>query len=301
MSKDYYDILGVNKSASDEDIKKAYRKLAREHHPDMVKDKDKSEAEKRFKELSAAYQVLSDPQKRKMYDQYGHAGPNMGGNAGGNAGNWGPFNYSSYSTGGNPFGDDNIDPFDIFESFFGKGFSQRRPQKGKNLSYEMHIDFKEAVFGLEKEINIDSGKVKIKIPAGIRDGSEIRFAGKGMPGPNNLPNGDLFITVRYRSPSEFEVHGENILITKEIDFVLATLGGELEISTIDLSSKTGIGKTKLKIPAGTQYGTRFLVRSKGMPRVQSTGQGDAIVQVIITIPKSLNRKQKKLLEDYQNL
>jgi DnaJ-class molecular chaperone len=296
MSRDYYEILGVPKNASDEDIKKAYRKLAREHHPDMVKDKDKTEAEKKFKELSAAYQVLSDTQKRKMYDQYGHAGVNQGGNAGGNRG---PFNYS-YSTGGNPFGDENIDPFDIFESFFGKGFSQRRPQKGKDLHYEMHIEFREAVFGLEKEISIDSGKVTIKIPAGIRDGSEIRFSGKGMAGPNNLPNGDLYITVRYKSPSEFEIHGANILVVKEIDFILATLGGELEIPVIDTTTKNGIDKTKLKIPAGTQYGTRFLVRSKGMPRVQASGQGDAIVQVIVVIPKSLNRKQKKVLEDYKN-
>lgn len=301
MSKDYYDILGISKNASDDDIKKAYRKLAREHHPDMVKETDKVEAEKRFKEISAAYQVLSDPQKRKMYDQYGHAGPNMGGGGfGGNSGQWGPFSYSSYSTGNNPFGDEDVNPFDIFESFFGRGFSQRKPQKGKNLYYEMHLDFKDAVFGLEKEISAESGKVKIKIPAGIRDGSEIRFSGKGMPGPNNLPNGDLFITVRYRAPKEFQIHGESIVVTKELDIIVATLGGEIEIPIIDLDTKTGIGKTKLKIPAGTQYGTRFLVRGKGMPRVNSTGQGDALVQVIVVVPKSLSRKQKKLLEEYQN-
>jgi curved DNA-binding protein len=295
MSNDYYEILGVSKNATQEDIKKAYRKLAREHHPDMVKDGDKAAAEKRFKEISAAYQVLSDPQKKQMYDQYGHVGNNNAGGFGGNYNQWGNF-YSS-STGGNPF--DGVDPFDIFESFFGKGFSSRRPQKGKNLYYEMHIDFKDALFGIEKEVSIDSGKTKIKIPAGIHDGAEIRFSGKGMPGPNNLPAGDLFITVRYRIPKEFEIVHGTIVITKDIDFVLATLGGEVEITTIDLGKKDGLGKTKLKIPATTQYGTKFLIKGKGMPRLQSTGQGDVIVQVVITTPKGLSRKQKQLLEEYQ--
>lgn len=289
MSKDYYDILGISKSATAEEIKKAYRKLAREHHPDMVKDSDKSTAEKRFKEISEAYQVLSDPSKRQMYDQYGHAGM-------GNGGNQGPFTYS-YSGGSNPFGAGDFDPMDIFESFFGGGF--RKPRKGKNLHYEMHIDFKDAVFGIEKEIEVESGRVKIKIPGGIRTGSEIKFAGKGMKA-SGLPNGDLFITVRYRSPKEFEIVRENIVINTELDFSLAALGGEVEIPIIDLNKSSGIGKTKLKIPSGTQYGTRFLVRGKGMPRIHSSGQGDALVQVLVTIPKRLNRKQKKLLEEYKN-
>ena len=298
MSKDYYEILGISKTATQDDIKKAYRKLAREHHPDMVKDGDKAKAEQKFKEISAAYQVLSDPEKRKMYDQYGHAGPNMGGSQGyggfnGNYNQWGNF----YSGGENPFGD--VDPFDIFETFFGGGFGPRRQRKGKDLHYEMHIEFKDAVFGLEKEVSVDSGKVKIKIPAGILHGSEMKFQEKGMPGPNGLPNGDLYIKILYKTPKEFQIIQGTLLIQKEIDFVLATLGGEVDITTIDTSKSDGLGKTKLKVPAGTQYGTKFLIKGKGMPRLHSTGQGDVVVQVAIVTPKSLNKKQKQLLEEFQ--
>ena len=163
-NKDYYQILGINKNASAEEIKQAYRKLAREHHPDMVKDGDKAAAEQRFKEINEAYQVLSDPQKRKMFDQYGSAAfsggaQNAGAGFGGfNQGQWGPFSYS-YTNGnanGFDFGGD-FDPFDIFEQAFGfRGFGGRAqgPKKGKNLYYEIHITFAESVFGLEKEVNV---------------------------------------------------------------------------------------------------------------------------------------------------
>src|SRR4030042_248142 len=212
MPKDFYEILGVSKSATQEEIKKAYRNLARAHHPDMVKDSDKKSAEVRFKEINEAYQVLSDPQKRRMYDQYGHSGAGFGANGGGfggfgdfsgfaRGGQKGPFTYTYTSSGENPFGGfEDFDPFDIFESFFGsRGFGSRSPKKGKNLYYEMNITFKEALFGVEKSVKIESGNVTIKIPVGIRSGMEIKFVGKGMPGPNGAPNGDLFITVKYPS------------------------------------------------------------------------------------------------------
>ena len=163
--KDYYQVLGVEKNASSDDIKKAYRHLAREHHPDMVRDGDKAAAEKRFKEINEAYQVLSDPQKRKMYDQYGHTGAGFGFEGGpsgfGSAGQWGPFTYTYTSNGqepsGGPFGFGDFDPFEVFENVFGfRGFGgSRGPKRGKNLYYEMAIDFSESVFGLEKEINIE--------------------------------------------------------------------------------------------------------------------------------------------------
>ncbi len=300
--KDYYDVLGIKRSASEAEIKNAYRKLAREHHPDMVAKEDKEQAEKRFKEINEAYQVLNDPEKRKMYDQYGHAGFGPG-QAGGNpfagaGGQWGPFSYS-YSTSGNP-NDMGFDPFDIFEDVFGfRGFGgARQPRKGKNLFYEMHIDFADAVKGIEKEVNIDSGKLKIKIPQGARDGTELRFAGRGMPGPEGVPAGDLYISLRVKTPKEFQRVGDNLATSIEINFATAALGGEVEVPVVDIENSTGVSKVKIKIPSGTQPNTQIRLRGLGMPRLQSSGRGDVVVQVFISIPKRLNKKQKQALEEY---
>lgn len=305
-SKDYYDILGISRDASDDEIKKAYRKLAREHHPDMVNESDKSAAEKRFKEINEAYQVLSDPQKKKMYDQFGHTGPGFSGGAGNSgpfgggfsgAGGWGPFTYT-YTTSGEGY--NNVDPFDIFEDFFGfRGFRDRKPKKGKNLYYELHIEFKDAVFGLEKIVNVESGQVKIKIPAGVRNGTEIRFAGKGMPGKDGVPAGDLFLTIRLRLPKEFNRIGDMLATVVELDMARAALGTAVEVPIVDPEHKDGLGNTKLKIPPGTQSGTQFRLRGKGLPRVNGGGRGDIIVQVIVKIPDKLSRKQKKILEEYE--
>lgn len=309
-TKDYYEILGINKSSSPEEIKRAYRNLAREHHPDMVRDGDKAAAEQRFKEINEAYQVLSDPEKRKMYDQYGHAGPGFngqggpfgGGFGGQSGGQWGPFSYSYSSNGGQQgFGAEGFDPFDIFEDFFGfRGFGgQRRPAKGKNLYYEFHVSFKEAVTGVEKEVNVESGKVKIKIPAGVHDGTELRFAGKGMPGPNGIPAGDLFLTLRVQLPKGFQRVGDVLATLVELDMVQAALGDAVEVPVVDEKSSDGLGLEKLKIPAGTQHGSQFRLRGKGMPRLGGNGKGDIIIQVSVVVPKKLSRTQKKLLEDYK--
>jgi molecular chaperone DnaJ len=304
--KNYYDILGVSKNASEDDIKKAYKKLAKEHHPDMVKDSDKSTAENRFKEINEAYQVLRDPQKRNMYDQFGHTGQGFtgagtrGGPGGYGQSQWGPFTYT-YSSGGQSA---DFDPFDIFEEFFGfRGFGgSRKPRKGKNLYYEMSLPFKEAVTGIEKEIKVESGNVKIKVPPGIRHGTEMRFNGKGMPGPEGTLNGDLFITFRIPTPKEFNQRaGDDLGTIKEIDFTQAILGDEIEIPVVDEHSSDGVGKAKLKIPQGTQPNTQFRVRGRGMPRLRGKGSGDIIVQVMVKIPKRLNNKQKELLEKYKNI
>lgn len=308
-NKDYYEILGINKNASPEEIKSAYRKLAREHHPDMVHGGDKDAAEQKFKEVNEAYQVLSDPEKRKMYDQYGHAGPGFGGQnqgqggpfGGGFGGQWGPYSYTYNSSGGQQgFGD--FDPFDIFEDFFGfRGFGgQRRPRKGKSLHYELHIDFKDAVLGIEKEINVESGKVKIKIPSGVYDGTEIRFPEKGMPGPDNMPAGDLFLIIRVQLPKGFQRVGDVLATVIEIDMVQAALGDAVEVTVIDEKQSNALGSEKLKIPAGTQHGTQFRLRGKGMPRLQGSGKGDIIVQIAIVIPKKLSRNQKKILEQFKS-
>lgn len=302
-AKDYYEILGVKKNSSSDDIKKAYRKLAREHHPDMVKESDKASAEKRFKEINEAYQVLSDPQKRKMYDQYGTVGSDFGpGGFSGSSqgGQWGPFSYTYSSSGGNPFEEGDFDPFDIFEEFFGfRGYNSRRPRKGKNLYYEMRLDFKDIIFGIEREINVESGKVKVKIPAGMKDGMEVKFVGKGMPGPNGAPNGDLYITIRVRNvPSDFVMMGDDVLMNKEISMVDVALGTVIEVPVINTDNKTGLGRAKLKIPGGTQYGSRFLIKGKGMPKLHGRGQGNVIVQILIKIPERLSKKQRELLENF---
>lgn len=308
--RDYYEILGISKSASDDDIKKAYRKLARENHPDVAKDVDKAKAEIRFKEINEAYQVLGDSQKRKMYDQYGHAagqqgfggqqGPFGAGFGGANQGQWGPFTYS-YSTGGggNPdFGD--FDPFDVFEDVFGfRGFGgQRRQKKGRDLHYEMRVDFADAVHGAEKEIAIESGKMKVKIPKGADNGTKLKFAQKGMPGPAGTVAGDLYITLNVSTPKEFERFGSNLGVPLEINFIQATLGDTVDVPVIDFSQTSGIGRAKLKIPEGTQPGTQIRVRGKGMPTLNG-GQGDVIVQVFVSVPKKINRRQKELLEEYR--
>ncbi len=316
--KDYYEVLGIPRSANDADIKNAYKKLAKEHHPDMVAKDDKEQAEKRFKEINEAYQILSDAQKRKMYDQFGHAGvgnsassgPGAGGYGGfgqgfgGAQGQWGPFTYSYTGTGGGQGA--NFDPLDIFEEMFGfRGFGgQRKPKKGKNLYYEMHVDFGDAVRGAEKEIAVESGKVKIKIPAGVRHGTEMRFPEKGMSAPKNMPNvpnGDLFITFKVPTPKDFAQRaGDDLGTLVDIDFTQATLGDTITIPVVDEKKPDGVGSAKLKIPAGTQPDTQFRVRGKGMPRLRGRGNGDVIVQVRVTIPERISKKQRQILEDYRN-
>lgn len=303
-SKDYYDILGVDKSSTPEQIKQAYRKLAREHHPDMVGADKKDSAEKRFKEINEAYQVLSDPQKKQQYDQFGQAGMGNGASGFGGqhpGGQWGPFSYTYTSGQGGAQGFGGFDPFDIFEEVFGfRGFGgQRRPQRGKDLHYELQVDFADAVKGAEREIKIESGTVKVKIPAGIRTGIEIKFPGKGMPGPQDLPAGDLYLNFRVMSPREFQVSGSNIGLALEVDFADAILGTTLEVPVVDPKSSNGVGKVKMKVPAGTQHGQQIRLKGHGMPELRGSGRGDVIAQVFIALPKKISKKQKQLLEEYR--
>lgn len=301
-TRDYYDILGLPKNASDEQIKQAYRKLARENHPDMVKDLDKASAEAKFKEINEAYQVLSDSPRRKSYDQFGHAGSAGGfGSAGfgGAGGQRGPFTYTYTSGGESPFGD--IDPFDVFEQFFGfRGFGgERRARKGKDLHYEMDVSFSDAVHGAEKSVKIDSGMFNFKIPAGVQNGTQMKFNGKGMPGPSGTPSGDLFITFRLQLPKEFQPLGNNLGVLAEIDFVQAVLGDAIDIPIVDTKSPTGLATAKLKIPNGTNSGMQFKLRGKGMPQLHGNGQGDVIVQVLVNIPKKISKGQREILEEYK--
>jgi molecular chaperone DnaJ len=284
---DYYDILGVTKSATADEIKKAYRKQALEWHPDRHKT-DKEAAEKRFKEINEAYQVLSDPQKKAMFDQYGTAGgptgnPFAGGGnpfQGGFGGSGGPFTYTYTSGGENPFGNmDFGDPFDIFESFFGGGSpfaSARRPQAPR---YSITLDFMEAVKGVSKEVSIGGKKRKIKIPAGIYEGARINF-------------GDFLLSVNIKPHKVFERQDDDIFITVGIPFSMAALGGELDVPTID-------GEVKLRIRAGTQSGTMMRLRERGVPHLQGRGTGDQYVRINVAVPDKLSKAQKRVVSDLQ--
>lgn len=288
MDGDYYKILGVAKSASQQEIKKAYRKLALQYHPDKNKGK---ESEEKFKEINHAYEILSDSQKRQQYDQFGPSafqggqqGPFGGGFGGfrsgqpfgGAQGRQGPFTYT-YSTGGAQGFDFGgfTDPFEIFEQFFGGAspFSRRKP------AYSLTIDFIEAIRGVQKSVNVNGKLRKIKIPAGIDNGSRIRF-----------DDFDLIIDVRPHST--FIREGQDIITEKEISMATAALGGVVDVETID-------GEVKLKIPEGTQPGALIRLRGHGVPYAQNKGRGDHYVRIKVAIPTKLKGKQKDLLHEFE--
>jgi len=359
QKRDYYEILGVPKNASEEEIKRAYRRLAKQYHPDA--NPGNKEAEEKFKEINEAYEVLSDPDKRKKYDQFGHAAfdPSYAG-AGGS--NFGGFNFDFSN-----FGDIFEDIFEGFDIFGGSKRRREGPQRGNDINIQLELDLKEAAFGVEKEVPIyrtercttcngtgakpgsspqtckkcgGSGqirfrqqtlfgeistvrtcdacggvgtiitdpcrecngtgkvkkqrKVKINIPAGIDDGQIISLRGEGESGVRGGPNGDLNIHVKIKPHPIFRREGYNIIVDVPITFVTATLGGEIEIPTLE-------GKTKIRVESGTQNGDEFRLRGKGINYLRSKGRGDLIVRFSIEIPKKLNEKQKELLRKFDEL
>lgn len=346
MSKrDYYEVLGIDRNATKEEIKKAYRRLARKYHPDVSKEPN---AEEKFKEVKEAYEVLSDDQKRAQYDQFGHAG----------------------AQGTHGFGGADFSGFgDIFDMFFGGGSRRdpNAPRQGADLQYTMTLTFEEAIFGKETEISLPreencdtchgSGakpgtkkhtcthchgtgqlsteqntpfgrivnrrtchycqgtgetipnkcttcggtgrvkkrsKVKVSIPAGIDDGQQIRLSGKGEPGINGGPPGDLFIVIHVQPHEFFKREGDHIFLELPITFVQAALGDEVEVPTVH-------GKVKLKIPAGTQTGKTFRLRGKGAPNVRGYGNGDQHVKVRVVTPTNLTNRQKELLREFNEI
>ena len=354
--RDYYEVLGVKKGASEDELKKAYRKLAKENHPDLHPG-DK-ECEARFKEINEAYEVLSDPDKRAKYDQFGHAAfdPSQGFGGGGGFGGFEGF-------GG--FGD-------IFSDIFGGGFgfgggggrNPNAPRKGDNLRATVNIKFEEAAFGVKKDVFVSKieqcpdckgtgcaegttaevcpdckgtgtvmstkrtpfgmvqsseqcpkcrgrgkiihstcktcrgmgsvrrqHKVSVSIPAGIDDGQTISLKGQGNAGLNGGPAGDLLITVLVQPHARFERDGASILLDQEISFSQAALGAEVEVPTLD-------GKVKLNIPEGTQTGTTFRLKGKGVPFLRNGGRGDQFVTVNVAVPRSMTSTQKNALRRY---
>ena len=364
-SKDYYAILGVDKNASDDEIKKAYRKMAKKWHPDANPD-NRKEAEEKFKEVGEAYETLSDPQKRRMYDQFGSSGPQGG--YGGGYGGFNGFNGGTYtySTGGFGF-DDVVD--DFVSSIFGGGFGRSArsaaangPRKGNDLRYTVDINFEEAFTGTHKEITISknekcdtcggngakpgtsvqtcsvchgTGKVKkaqslagfatiqtvvtcencrgtgkviptpcetckgkgtvrkqvtlkVEIPAGIDNDQTLVVQGKGEPGVNGGPYGDLYVTVRVKKSNIFTRNGDNVECTIPITITQATLGANIKIPTV-----TG-EEEEFTIPDGTQSGTKFTLRGKGFRKIHSNTTGDLIFTVQVQTPKKLTKEQREL-------
>ena len=286
---DYYNILGVSKEASQEDIKKAYRQQALKWHPDKHKGEGKEEAERKFKEINEAYQILSDSQKKQAYDQYGHTAFSPGGTPGGfggqqgpfsQSGQRGPFTYTYSSTQGSPFsGFDFGDPFEIFEQFFGGSpFGAR--QSRAIPRYGINIEFMEALEGVEKEISIEGGKRKIKIPAGVNDGSRIRFD-------------DFILSINVKPHDIFERDGEDVYVKVLIPFTLATLGGNVEVPTPQ-------GEVKIKVRAGTQSGTVIRLKGKGASRLRGRGNGDEYVRLTISVPQKLSKNQKTILNELKD-
>ncbi len=353
MSKrDYYEVLGVSRGASDEEIKKTYRKLAVKFHPD--KNPGDKAAEEKFKELGEAYEALSDPQRRAAYDQYGHAAFDPRARAG--------------RAGG--FGGDFHDPFEIFrevfgggsifENFFGGGSDPSQPQRGDDLRYDLEITLEEAALGCEKEISVSkldrcdtcdgsgmepgskirtcstcggrgqvltsrgifsiaqtcphcrgagrilekpckachgegkrqrSSKIKLRIPAGVDAGSRLRSTGNGEAGFRGGPPGDLYVVLHVQPHEIFQRDGDDLLCELPVSFVQAALGAEIEVPTLD-------GRATIRIPAGTQPGTIFRVRGKGVKNLQGHGHGDLRVRVQVEVPTRLTAEQKVRLQAF---
>jgi molecular chaperone DnaJ len=352
--RDYYEVLGVGSNASEEEVKRAYRKLAVKFHPD--KNPDDPHAEEKFKELGEAYDVLMDPDKRAAYDRFGHAAFAQG--AGVGRGFHDPFEIFREVFGGGGFGGG------IFETFFGgTGARSEDRQRGSDLRYDMQIELEEAAFGVEKEIEIQKldtcgkchgsgseqgsrtircptcdgrgqvissrgffhvsqtcprcrgageiiekpcpkchgegrvekpGRVKLKIPAGIREGARLRSSHNGEAGVRGAPSGDLYVVIHIKEHKIFQREGDNLYCEVPIPFTTAALGNEVPVPTLE-------GKAHLKVPAGTQSGQVFRLRSKGIININGRDRGDLLARLIVEIPSHLNAEQRRKLEEFAAL
>lgn len=303
--KDYYQLLGVSRSATADEIKKAYRKLAMQYHPD--KNPNNKKAEERFKEISEANEVLSDEQKRQSYDQFGHAGAQ--GNPFGGAGGFGA---GAGGFGGARGGGRSNDFNDIFGDVFGDIFNQtrgnprgggfgasagRNPNKGTDLKYTLSITLEEAAVGTEKVISFvrqagskeENARLAVTVPAGVKEGQRLKLSGEGDK-PSSNSAGDLYVIIDLQEHLLFKREENDVILDLPVSYTDAILGKTLEIPTL-------FGKAEIKIPAGTHSGQNFRLKSKGFPKIGSTGSGDMLVRVTIDTPAKTNLRQKELLEE----
>lgn len=304
--RDYYETLGVPKNASDDDIKKAFRKLARKYHPDV--NKDKVAAEEKFKQLNEAYEVLGDPEKRKRYDELGanwnqpggfQPPPGWGGQPGG-----GFRRSSTGDDGGVEFEFGGTGFSDFFEQFFGGAgrhagfgrspFGQRQsgPERGSDVEADIMVTLEEALHGSKRPISLrrgNSNKIEsyqVKIPKGVHEGQRIRLAGQGEAGAGGGKSGDLFLRVRLARHPDFSVEANDLIHEVKLPPWQAAMGGDLRVPTLE-------GHARLKIPAGTQGGQRFRLRGHGLPTAAG-GRGDLLVETQIQIPKKLSEREREI-------
>jgi len=281
MKKDFYEVLGVSKTASKDEIKTAYRKAALKFHPDRNKE---AGAEEKFKEINEAYEVLSNEEKKSAYDQYGHAAFDP------NSGPFGGHTYTqqngpnfTYTQSGNPFGGADFDfggfsnPFDIFEQFFGGG-AFRQGQQHRLETYKISITFLEAAKGVEKEVSLAGKKRKIKIPAGVDDGQKIRFK-------------EFILYVDVLPDKVFQREGNNVFISVNLSFSQAALGDIIEVPTLDDDN------LKVRVKAGTQPNTLIRLRNKGIKDINGYGQGDFYIRLLVQVPTRLNNRQKEIIKE----
>jgi curved DNA-binding protein len=317
--RDYYEVLGVKKTASEEEIKKAFRKLAMKHHPD--RNPGNKQAEERFKEINEAYAVLSDKQKRQQYDQFGPAGfsqrysqedifrgfdisdllKDLGfsfGRAGG-GGRRGRAQYGGFEDLFGGFGRGQAggaQTGDFRDIFSGGGYQDQGPfgQKGQDINSELRLSFEEAARGAEKRVRFSKGnrieEVSVKVPAGIESGKKLRLAGKGTEGAGGGQAGDLYLKVNVADHPVFKREGSDILVDKEIKISDAVLGTSIEVPTLE-------GDKQIKVAPGTQSNSRIRLKGFGLPRLQEGGKGDQLVRIIIKYPRNLTERQKKLIEE----
>lgn len=312
LKEDYYKILGIDRGAAQNDIKKAYRKMAKKYHPDT--NAGDENAEERFKKISEAYSVLSDPEKKELYDRFGHeAFDGTGGNAGGTYGKAGMYGESMY---GEPYGHyreyhfEGVNMDDILKDVFGGGFSdgfsgkfrtENLKQNGEDVEAEIDITFEEAVFGCDKFIKLSKNtemkfeSVKVHIPAGIDTGKIIRLKGRGVSGRNGGRSGDLLLKVNVGKKPGFERKGLNVYTTVRIPFTTAVLGGKAAVQTL-------YGKVMCNIAPGTQPGTKLRIKNKGIVSMKNPAErGCHYAAVEIQVPKNISDEAKKKLEEFNEL